>query len=232
MRTRQHPPEAGPRRPEPRPAGHDKDALNQHAERQRRGFAEVDRGMQAQRRERAAIVHRFLAIMAAAKNPGLQRSFGSTARQLTGQRSEAYWSTVLADEHGHHRVFVVSDDGRHAWGDESHFSDRPRAAAGEIAPTLLRRALGGVLKDQHLTWESPAAAALLPVPKMRPVADSAAAELRRREWRYGALMALRIVLLLVAAALVLFEVSQRRTLVATRTYRRRPDPAVAGGDGG
>lgn len=191
------------------------DALSRRAAGARRGFAVTDAGFLARRRDRAALIHRFLAVMAQAGDPNSHRLLGSTVKQLTGQASEHYWSIATADRHGHHREFMVFADGRHGWGDEIAFSDRPRSVDDEITPSQLRRLLGQVLAQAGLSWHSPAApwssgarggrfgehASAEPVQEL-----TSAQELHRREVRYGILMAVRVAFLILAAVLVMVDV--------------------------
>lgn len=187
------------------------DALRQRAPRMRHGFSHADPEFMVARRGRGALVQRFLAIMAKANNPGMRRYLGSTIRQLTGQHGEHYWSTVLIDDHGHHREFLVTADGRHGWGDEIGYSDRPRSDEDEISPHLLHKALGDILQRHNLDWESPAAESIvedvpLSAPARRAQTLTPLQELHRRELRYGAMMGLRIILLITAVILVAVDV--------------------------
>ncbi|NUS72533.1 MAG: DUF3099 domain-containing protein [Corynebacteriales bacterium] len=193
----------------------ERDAWSQQAPRVRRGFSSFDPAFLAERRERAALIHRFLAVMAQAGNPGSHRLFGSTVKQLTGQSAERYWSVATVDQHGHHREFMVMADGRHNWGDEIAASDRPRSAQDEVTPSQLRRLLAEILEQSGLSWESPAAhwypnaqgghfGARAPAatgPELTP-----AQELHRREVRYGTLMAVRIGFLILAAVVIMADV--------------------------
>jgi hypothetical protein len=111
------------------------------------GFAESDRGFEAERAERARLVDAFLAAMGAAGNPGTSRKLGSLMRQLTGQQQDRYWDVqVEGDEDG----VLVFADGRHGWEKSFHSSDRPTDPASEIPPATLADALRAILDENDV----------------------------------------------------------------------------------
>lgn len=105
-----------------------------------------------QREQRARLVEKFLSIMAKADNPGSERSFGSTMKQLTGQHSEHYWTTVIANAEREDQEFTVFEDGRHGWSSDVKYSDRPRKIDEEPSPHTVQKALDSILKDNNLGW--------------------------------------------------------------------------------
>jgi hypothetical protein len=120
------------------------------------GWPEHDDGhFQAEREERAALVKRFLVAMDEAGNPGVERDFGSTVRELTGQEADHYWEAEVrspdaADEPG--RAVRVYTDGRHGWSDAMTYADRPRAPEDEISPRQLEAALDALLREHGVSW--------------------------------------------------------------------------------
>jgi hypothetical protein len=189
------------------------DMLDNHARKVRHGFANQEPDFMKQRRNRSALIQRFLAIMAYAGNPGQRRYLGSTVRKLTGQYEEHYWSTVLSDIHGHRREFLVLADGRHGWGDEISYSDRPRSSDDEISPHLLHKALSAILDQYNLDWDSPTSYQPLATDQSwldRAASLTASQELHRRQFRYGILMALRLLFLIVAGILATIDIDGLR----------------------
>jgi hypothetical protein len=120
------------------------------------GWPEHDDGhFLAEREERAAMTKRFLQAMDSAGNPGTDRAFGSTVRELTGQEPDRFWEAEVRDpdapdEQG--RSVRVFTDGRHGWTDSMTYSDRPRAPEDEIPPAKLKAALGAILDEHGLSW--------------------------------------------------------------------------------
>jgi hypothetical protein len=127
----------------------------EHAAEHHEGFPEHDPEFEAIRVERARLVREFLEVMDAAGNPGTQRKFGSTMRNIVGQEADEYWAAILTGDDGEEREFLVFTDGRHGWSDEIVYSDRPRSRDDEIGPDRLRTALTAILEDHGLSWPDP-----------------------------------------------------------------------------
>jgi hypothetical protein len=134
------------------PADSNENPLRRHASRTHEGFSRSQESLDANRKERAALVRRFLAVMDEAGRPGQQRKLGSTVLQMTGQRPEHYWGVILEDDEGKHREVLVFDDGTHGWSDEIAYSDRPRTRADEISADHLEEALTAILHEHNLDW--------------------------------------------------------------------------------
>lgn len=182
-----------------------RDPLSRHAPFIHTGFPRRDPAFESDRAARANMVRDFLTAMDSANRPGQRRKLGSTVLQLTGQHTEHYWSTILTDEHGHHREVLVFDDGSHGWSDEITYSDRPRSTDDEISPALLRTALGRILTDNDLSWPPHTDYREPATPRPTPH-ESAAAYLLHREREYGAMMAIRLVFLIAAVVIVALDV--------------------------
>jgi hypothetical protein len=188
----------------PSPSRHS--ALSQHAPSIHTGFLERDPDFTDLRSANWGVLCDFLAVMDAAGRPGLRRKLGSTILQLTGQPTEHYWATVLADDDGHRRQVLVFDDGSHGWGDEISYSDRPRSRDDEIPREMLRTALDRILTDNDLSWPDHHTAGHH---RPSPPAEDRETQLayhHHREIQYVAMMGLRVLCLIAAVVVAALDV--------------------------
>jgi type IV secretory pathway TrbD component len=175
------------------------DPLDRHAASVHTGFHERDPDFQALRSAHHDLLRDFLCVMDEAGRPGVRRKLGSTILRLTGQPTEHYWATVLADENGHHREVLVFDDCTHGWSDEMSYSDRPRSGRDEMPVDLLRTALDQILTDNALRWPDHPRTRVAPEPE--PEDRETAVEYRRhREVEYALMMGVRLLCLAAAVA--------------------------------
>jgi type IV secretory pathway TrbD component len=181
------------------------DPLSCHAASTHTGFHERDPEFQALRTAHHELLRDFLCVMDEAGRPGVRRKLGSTILRLTGQPTEHYWATVLADESGHHREVLIFDDCTHGWSDEISYSDRPRNCQDEMPVDLLRTALDQILADNDLRWPDHPRTRV--VPAAEPEDRESRVEYRRhRQLEYALMMGFRLLCLAAAVTVAALDV--------------------------